>query len=321
VRRRGLKFGVSSHRAFNWGYYTFDDEFDTVDPQNVGLYGVPHPPNQPSSREFMDDWFARTKEMMDRFQPDVIYFDFGWHQPEFAPYRPKLLAYYYNRAIEWGKEVVLNYKAKMFPDEVAVFDVERGKLTEIAKRHWQADTSVSYQSWGYIESDNFKTVTTLVHDLVDVVSKNGNLLLNVGPRADGTIPDEAANLLLGVGEWLKVNGEAIYETRPWWKYGEGPTDVQAGTCNEHAQKAFTSEDVRFTRKGDTVYAILLGWPEKETKIRLLGSSRGYLAWPIGNVELLGSKEPVVWSQEEDGLRVSMPATKPCDHAYVLKITK
>ena len=138
------------------------------------------------------------KELVDRFDPDVLWFDFGWHWDEFAPYRPQVAAYYYNRCLERGKVGVLQYKDK-FPDGVAVLDIERGKLDDIRDEYWQTDTSVSYKSWSYIEDDHFRTVTSLVHDLVDIVSKNGNLLLNVGPRADGVIPDEPANLLRGLG--------------------------------------------------------------------------------------------------------------------------
>lgn len=206
TRRRGLKFGVSSHRAFNWRYYTYRDDFDTADPAYAELYAPRHAEDEPAPRAWIEDWYARTQEMIDRFEPDVLWFDFGWQYDEFAPWRPQVCAYYYNQALQWGREVVLQYKDKL-PDGVAVYDVERGKLDAIRPDYWQTDTAVSYKSWSYIENDEFKSAATLIHDLVDIVSKNGNLLLNVGPRADGVIPAEVAGLLRAVGAWLRVNGD------------------------------------------------------------------------------------------------------------------
>jgi len=317
VRKAGLKFGVSSHRARNWRYYAYADDFDTTNEEYAGLYCPPHPEDEPASEEFLQDWFARTKELVDKFQPDVLWFDFGWHADEFEPYRPQVAAYYYNQALDWGKEVVLQYKDK-FPEGTAVWDIERGKLDDIREHYWQTDTSVSYKSWCYIEDDEFKTVTTLVHDLVDIVSKNGNLLLNVGPRADGTIPDEAANLLVGVGEWLKVNGEAIYGARHWHTYGEGSAKV-ADQFQERQNEPLTAEDIRFTRKGNTLYAICPEWPGEEVTVKSLGTESVVRAEMISAIRMLGSQETLSWSQDESGLRVSTPSEKPCRHAYTFKV--
>jgi len=318
VRGRGLKFGVSSHRAFNWRYYTFAEDSDTSDPDFYKLYGVPHPEEAPVSYEFILDWYARTRELVDRFSPDVLWFDFGWHRDEFGPWRPRVAAYYYNHALTYGYEPVLQYKAKL-PDDVAVLDIERGKLNDIRPHYWQTDTSVSYKSWGYIEDDEFKSVTDIVHDLVDIVSKHGNLLLNVGPRADGTIPEEAAEVLLGLGRWLEVNGEAIYGTRHWRIYGEGPTEVSTTQFRERERCPFTAQDIRFTTKGDVLYAICLGWPEGQCLIRSLGLTGPAGAGAVRAVSLLGSDAPLSWSQDVDGLRIQMPAQKPCEHAYAFRI--
>jgi len=318
ARREGLRFGVSTHRAFNWRYYTHSNEYDTVNPEDSGLYGLVHAEDEPASKEFLGDWFARTKELIEKFRPDLLWFDFGWHRDEFAPYRPKIAAYYYNRAIEWGKEGVLNYKGEL-PEGTAVLDIERGKLDEIREHYWQTDTSVSYRSWGYIENDTFKSVTTLVQDLVDIVSKNGNLLLNVGPKADGTIPDKAKQLLLGVGEWLKVNGEAIYGTEHWLTYGEGETEVATGPMTERRGKPFGASDIRFTKKGHNLYAICLAWPGESVQIKSLGSKSAITTGMISEITMLGSNEALSWSQDGNGLRIKTPRKKPCDHAYTFKI--
>ena len=318
TRRRGLKFGVSSHRAFNWRYYTYRDDFDTADPAYAGLYAPRHAEDEPAPRAWIEDWYARTQEMIDRFEPDVLWFDFGWQYDEFAPWRPQVCAYYYNQALQWGREVVLQYKDKL-PDGVAVYDVERGKLDAIRPDYWQTDTAVSYKSWSYIENDEFKSAATLIHDLVDIVSKNGNLLLNVGPRADGVIPAEVAGLLRAVGAWLRVNGEAVYGTRHWERYGEGPTGVSAGHMTERDNAPFTAADMRFTRTSDALFVILMGWPGRQATVRSLTPDR----WPaarIGAVSMLGLDGPLAWRQSEQGLAVELPAQRPdCEHAYVLKL--
>ena len=317
ARNAGLKFGVSSHRAHNWRYYRFREDFDTSNPDYHKLYGVPHPDDAPVSYEFVLDWYARTRELVDRFSPDVLWFDFGWHRDEFEPWRPRVAAYYYNHAAAHGYEPVLQYKDK-FPDGSAVLDIERGKLDDIRPHYWQTDTSVSYRSWCYIEDDEFKPASSVVHDLVDIASKNGNLLLNIGPKPDGTIPQPATDILLDLGEWLRVNGEAIYGTRHWQIYGEGPTGIPQ-SFREREQQAYTAEDVRFTVKGNALYATCLGWPGNECTIRSLAAG-GRLAEQIAAVSMLGSEESLSWSRDENGLTVQMPAERPCDHAYVIKIT-
>jgi alpha-L-fucosidase len=317
TRQAGLKFGVSSHRAHNWRYYTFRDDFDTSNPEYSMLYGVPHPDDAPVSYEFILDWYARTKELVDLFAPDVLWFDFGWHRDEFEPWRPRVAAYYYNHALQHGYEPVLQYKDG-FPDGVAVLDIERGKLDRIRADYWQTDTSVSYKSWSYIRDDDFRTVASVVHDLVDIVSKNGNLLLNVGPRADGVIPEEPTAILRGLGAWLKINGEAIYGTRNWRVYGEGPTSVPTTQFREQDYQPLTAEDVRFTTKDDAIYAICLGWPENSLRIETLGEA----STPdvkIASVSLLGSEEPIAWTRQADALTIEPPAEKPCEHALAFKL--
>jgi alpha-L-fucosidase len=172
----------------------------------------------------MDDWLARSTEIVDKYHPDFMYFDWWIGQPAFQPYLKRFAAYYYNQAAIRKKQVVLTYKMNDFPENAATLDVERGKLDLIRLLPWQTDTSVSIRSWGYVKNDEYRDAKSLIDELVDVVSKNGNLLLNVGPKADGTIPDEArAKPVSRIGAWLETNGDAIYGSRPWLVYGEGPT--------------------------------------------------------------------------------------------------
>ncbi len=321
VRKHGMKLGASTHYAHNWRYYPHDDRFDTNDPRYYDLYNTPHSEDTPASAEFLEHWYARTKEIVDKYQPSVLWFDFGFNRAPFEPYRRKIAAYYYNKGIEWGKPVVLNYKMDAFPDGAAVLDLERGKLGGIRFMVWQTDTSVSRKSWGYIEDDEFKSTDSLVDDLVDIVSKNGVLLLNVGPKADGTIPEPAKQILLGIGRWLRLNGEAIYGTRPWHTFGEGPTVPRSGHQTERKNKMITYKpgDIRFTTKPNVLYAICLAWPGQKVNISSL-STRTYLCkGGIRDIRMLGDGVALKWKRDASGLTVEMPQQKPCDYAYVLKI--
>jgi len=322
VRKRGLHFGASSHRAEHWWFFnggtTFDS--DVKDPRYAGLYGPAQPDKTQPDKAYLDDWLARTAEIVEKYQPEVLWFDWWIEQPAFQPYLQRLAAYYYNRGAQWKRGVAINYKLKTFPERAAVLDIERGKLDTMRPLFWQTDTSVSVKSWGYIENDQFRTPGSLVGDLVDIVSKNGCLLLNVGPKSDGTIPVEVEKTLLEIGQWLAVNGEAIYGTRTWKVYGEGPTQVVGGSFKDTESKPFTGEDIRFTSKGDTLYAIALAWPENgRLTIKSLAADLSLTKQEIKTVQLLGSKAKLKWTRSADGLTVELPAQKPCEHAFAFKI--
>ena len=331
VREKGMVFGLSSHRAEHWwfmnGGMTFDS--DVQDPEYADFYGPaqPSPARVPAEgwrskdwtprphAEFLDDWLARMQELIDKYQPQLIWFDWWIEQTVFKPYLQKFAAYYYNQGEAWGKGVAVNYKYDAFPEDVAVYDIERGQFSDINPRFWQTDTSVSKNSWGYITNHDYKTAGDIIGDLVDIVSKNGALLLNIGPRPDGTIPEPEVAMLRDIGRWLKVNGEAIYGTRPWTRFGEGPTQAVEGYFTDTKRTHYTSADVRFTTKEDALYAICLGWADKDWRISSLGTGAG----KVTSVELLGSNATLDWSQDADGLTVSAPAARPCETAYSLKI--
>jgi alpha-L-fucosidase len=318
TRALGMTFGVSSHRAEHWWFFNGGRAFpsDVQDPAYEALYGPAAPDGTQPDKAFLDDWLARTCELVDKYQPQLVWFDWWIEQPAFEPYLRHFAAYYYNRGAQWGREVAINYKNKSFVEGSAVYDIERGQLSAPSPLFWQNDTSISKNSWGYIRDQDYKTATHVIGDLVDIVSKNGALLLNIGPMADGTIPQPEVEVLLEIGHWLKINGEAIYHTRPWHTFGEGPTEIPEGGFSDTKRTAFTSQDVRYS-KGEALYATLLGWPKDGTvSLRSLGQSGGER---ITAVSLLGSTRPLQWTQEADALTVQLPADRPCEHAWVLKI--
>jgi len=325
----GLTFGLSSHRAEHWWFFNGGRKFpsDVNDPAYEALYGPAQPEESEPDETFLQDWLARSCELVDRYQPQVFWFDWWIEQPAFEPYRQKFAAYYYNRAAQWGKEVVLNYKNEAFPEGAAVLDLERSGLADIRPLVWQTDTSVSYISWGYISLalDRFKDAGRLIGDLVDIISKNGVLLLNVGPGPDGTIPAPVQDVLREIGRWLTINAEAVYGTRPWKIFGEGPTERQRNArygLGEILAPAFTARDIRFTAKGDTLYAFVMQWPrDGRVAIAALGRESQLAAGEIAAVRLLGRPEAELsWTRREKALELTLPADKPGEHALVLAIT-
>ena len=310
ARRRGMVFGVSNHRAEHWWFMNGGREFesDVNDAAFEDFYGPARPQAETPSRGFKDDWLARAIELAERYRPQLYYFDTWAERPPLSPYLRHFAADYYNRASSWGLEVAINYKNHMLAPRSGVPDVERGQLGEIQPYFWQSDTSVGMKSWGYIQGETYKPAELLIGDLCDIVAKNGTFLLNIGPRPDGTIPDEQAAILKRMGQWLKVNGEAIYGTRPWKTYGEGPTQVPAGHFTDARRVAYTAGDFRFTTRGQrTLYAICLGAPGEEVVIRSLSASLRLAGRAIESVTIVGDEAPLQWRQDADGLHIGIPA--------------
>jgi len=333
VRAQGLHFGVSSHRVEHDFFMGVGRKIpsDVNDPNYAAFYGPAQPGvyrwGTPVGNDFTyvssawaDDWLARGAELVEKYHPDLVYFDWWIGQASIRPNLTRFAAFYYNRSLKYGDHVgVINYKDYAMQEHAGVLDVERGQLDDTRALHWQTDTSISNKSWGYIKDDTFKSPEFVVHQLIDIVSKNGNLLLNIGPRSDGTIPEEVQQVLLEVGSWLNVNGDAIYGTRPWRTYGEGPTKVAAGSFHDTDTAHYTPEDFRFTTKAGALYVIGLVWPPNgEAVIRSLAATVG--SQSIQSVSLLGSDAKPKFQQRPDGLHVVLPAEPPTKYAYVLRLT-
>jgi alpha-L-fucosidase len=334
VRAQGLYFGASSHRIEHDWFMDGGRSIpsDVNDPQNASLYGPAQIQLEDKkggsnladdwtyvSPVYANDWLARDAEIVQKYHPDIIFFDWWIGQPYVRPYLTKFAAYYYNESSKRGPVGIITYKWVAMQQDSGVLDIERGQLDQRLDRVWQTDTSVSNKSWGYIEHDTFKTPEFIVHQLVDIVSKNGNLLMNIGPRSDGTIPDEVQQVLLDVGRWLKVNGDAIYGTRPWTTYGEGPTKVAAGSFQDTKTQEYTAEDFRFTTKGNDLYAIELAWPSGNEAIIHSMAGDALKGKQIQSVALLGTTAALTYKLQPDGLHIQLPAKPSENYAYAFRI--
>jgi alpha-L-fucosidase len=319
VRKQGLKFGVSNHGIENFQFINPPADMaakmkaehaDLYDPKWADFYNVADRSDAACER-FLTNWFARNVELIDKYQPDMLWFDNGVDQRYLDPLKLRIAAYYYNRAREWGKEVSLSTKKAAYAPSNkntetigSIIDFEKigaRSPSGIRTGEWQVDHPIG-STWGYTSDEHFSGPGAIIAALADTVSKNGTLLLNLSPKADGTFPPEITSTLLAVGEWLGVNGEAIYDTHNWIKFSDGEK----------------KSSIRFTVKGDALYAIILGnWPETEVVIKSLATNS--VEGKVENVNLLGGGK-LEFTQDENGLKVRLPAAAPCKYAYVLKIT-
>ena len=365
ARANGLRFGVSVHAAHAWTWFEPAQKFDGnltrldgagkwwegLDPQ--GLYAQHHPLSKSGSEGGVSDaqwhWgggaaipdkaygeklFNRTRDLIDSYDPDLVYYD-----DTVLPLWPvsdiglRLAAHMYNRSIATkGKlEAVVNGKILNEQQRRSmVWDIERGQSNRIEELPWQTCTCIG--SWHYdrrvYDNRAYKSAKTVLHTLIDVVSKNGNLLLNVPVRGDGTIDSQERAIVEEVGRWMAKNGEAIYDTRPWAVFGEGPVMEEAAApmsgagFNEGKGKAFSAADIRFTAKGNAVYAFVMGWPQDgKVTIKSLRAATPHLTRRIARVELVSSGRPLAFRQTAEGLQVTMPAGQPAlGYANALKIT-
>ena len=280
--------------------------------------GSDRSPDPMPDAAFSQRWLSRAIEVVDKYQPDLIWFDNKLHILDQQSVQD-FLAHYYNSAISWNRDVVATYKHKDFHEGAGVLDLERSRMAEGKDFPWLTDDSIDWGAWCHVQEPRYKTTNRLIDFLVDVVSKNGCVLLNVTPTTEGEIPQPVQDRLLEMGKWLDLNGEAIYETRPWKIFGEGPMEIVEGHLSEHRNKDATSEEIRFTRRRNTLYATVLDWPEDGVvRIKSLPDSSDLLG-DIRRISLLGHKGKLRWRRNAEALSVDLPEARPCSHAFVLKI--
>jgi alpha-L-fucosidase len=314
VRKQGMKFGVSNHRMENWDfmYPMLNVKTDLFDPEYTDFYGPPQRPqprraptgkdeilvdrnDAPQSQAFQEEWLARCQEIIDKYKPDALYFDNGVNSRKLDSIKLRLAAYYYNRAASWKKQVTVVTKSDAYlAGSLEDYERQGRAPKELTDYYWQVDDPIGVK-FGYVEGMKLTNTTSVVNRIIENASKNGNYMLNISPKSDGTIPDAQRQILLGVGKWLAVNGDGIYSTRAWKKYGEG--------------------QIRFTTRGNVLYAISLKWSEQP----LLISSVTPDAMKVESITMLGHKGLISFTQNEQGLKITFPSEKPCEFAYTFKI--
>ena len=300
VRRQGLIFGVSSHRMehHSFMYPAAGVKSDQFDPKYADFYGPPVAGDMNdgnASAAFQEDWLARCQELIDKYQPQMIYFDNGVNDRNYDDVKLRCAAYYYNRAAGWGKQATFASKDHAFL-EGTVLDFEKAQRgpRNILAGAWQIDDQIATDTWGYTNDIQYRPAASILTELIETVAKGGNLLLNISPKGDGTIPPEQQQILAEIGRWLEANGEAIYESRPWQKYADG--------------------DFRFTTRVGLVYAIGLKWPDTVAVIPSLAARAGR----VSGVSLVGGGK-LEHQQTGDALTVRLPAEGRIAGPFVLKI--
>jgi len=337
AKKHGLRFGVSEHLGASYAWFAPSHEsdktgalagvpYDGADPKYGELYHPAHkepwtggPSWYAKDPKWHAEWYLRVKDLVDHYQPDLLYTDGGIPFGEFGR---SLVAHFYNadQARHGGKVEAVYAHKKMdtgeFIREAGAQDVERGGMEGINPLPWQTDTSIG--DWYYSENYKYKTTSQVVHALADIVSKNGNLLLNVVLYADGSLPPEPRRFLDEMAQWIAVNGDAIYGTRPWKTFGEGPTVMKAGHFKEDFP--FAPADIRFTTKAGKLYALTLGVPTEQIRIKSLGKDAPFATRPVAEVRLLGYDGKLAWSQQADALVIEAPEKFPTEHAAAFEIS-
>jgi len=355
AKNNNMRFGVSMHGEFAWQFFEVTRMSDTTgtkkgipydgvltkadgtgkwwegyDPQD--LYCRPHKPSKPfyelccpdnsgdpPDSAFLTKFYNRITDLVDNYHPDLIYFDGDLPQGD---YGLRFASHFYNENQKWnnGKnEAVINTKRQPADRQKAVvLDIENGQSDFLKKYPWQTDASLD--GWFYMKGGWHASTKDIIEKLIDIVSKNGNLMLNITQKSDGTIQEYAVQFLKEMGQWMDINGEAIHGTRPWEVFGEGPHNTENGEQNKSVNIPFTSEDIRFTTKGNKLYAFIMAWPGKNITIKSLPTGKKLWYGEIKEIKMLGYDAPLKWSQDANGLTVQLPDKPPCNYAFVIKIT-
>ena len=331
AQKYGLRFGVSEHLGASFTWFQSAHRADTSgpnagipydgrDPQYWDLYHQPADPGDTGwyskNALWQKEWFARIKTLVDAYPLDLLYTDGG--VPFGNEVGRNMIAHLYNTDLKNRGSQQVVYCCKQVSEGRWIEDLERGVMSKINPNPWQTDTSIG--DWFYNKNWKFRPVSWVITMLADIVSKNGNLLLNVVQRPDGSLDPEVEQMLEQIAAWNAVNGEAIFGTRPWLIYGEGAVSYKGGSFAEDFK--YSSEDIRFTTKGGVLYAIVLGWPKDgKITIRCLAQPTGdKAANALQKIRMLGSADNLAWTQDASGVTVQFPVQKPCDVAYTLEIT-
>lgn len=333
IRAEGMKLITTFHHSKNLqrsteigkqvenSHYPYFENMppSSSDPELQLMYG-----NMDPEKWYREIWTGKLKEVIDNYHPDIIWFDYVLGDiPE--KYRKEFAAYYLNAAQARGQEVVIVRKQHDLPLNMSVEDLEQSRKNEIGTKTWMTDATISDGSWSYTQNLGVKEAKDVLHMLIDITSKNGVLLLNISPKADGTIPDNQRQALLEMGKWLDTYGDAIYGTEAWYTFGEGPTKEPEGHFKNH--KAFmklkySNKDIRYTTKDYDINAIVLGPLESDSELVLKAFSEEEIkdGVSITRVSVLGSDEKISWELTEKGLVIRTPKTSPDPLANVIKVT-
>lgn len=338
VRKQNLVFGLSSHRMehHDFAYPAAGVANDQFDPKYAGFYGPPIPGDMNAgnaSQAFQEDWLARVQELVDKYEPQMIYFDNGVNPREYDDVKLRAAAYYYNRAAEWGKPSTLATKdvAYLF-GSVRDFEKQQRAPKWIYPGGWQCDDALG-STWGYTDGMHYRSADSILRELIELASMGGNLLLNISPMGDGSIPEQQKQTLLAVGEWMQRNGEGIYGSRPWTRYGEGPSvpaqapgDWAGGSTaspgpriHAAAPSPLTEAEFRFTRKDNALYAFGMKWPSEARGAQAVLRSLAAPHNKVDKVTMLETSEPLNFRQSDDALYVTLPPGPARATPYVLRI--
>ena len=340
ARENDLRFAVSEHLAWSYSWFNVNKDsdltgpyagvpYDGNDPKNWDFYFEPHAertanfPQQPSE-SFKLSWFTRIQDLIDQYKPDLVYTDGG----VFGQVGRDLIAYYYNANMSWhngSQEGVYTIKMQRpggntgeYEEGAGTRDMERTVLNRISPEPFHTDMCLG--QWQYFEGFEYKTSRDVIQTLIDVVSKNGTMLLSVPQMPDGTIDSKEESILDDITKWMAVNSEAIYSTRPWKQFGEGPEKASDEVIDLRTRKSLTANDIRFTTKNGKLYVFCLGAPEKDIEVRALGAASGLWPGKIANIRLLGSEEKITWTVAADRLRITRPVHQPSDFAVTFELT-